>query len=129
MRQLAGFLLVALFVSVLLAVFPVHARDIGAGPIWNNSDAQNKCPSVCAGASGTWNGNWRTVVPGRKSVCDCDFTQHRRGKEDFNAGPIWNDQHAAAVCPAVCVSHDRAWKGEWHTTVQGRMSACTCQRG
>ncbi len=47
MRQLAGFLLVALFVSALLAVFPVHAEEIGAGPIWNNSDAPNKWPSVC----------------------------------------------------------------------------------
>jgi len=128
MRKLAGLLLVAVFVSVLLSVFPVRAKDISAGPIWNNMDAQNKCPSVCARERGTWNGNWHTVVPGRNSVCSCDFNQRHRGKEDFNAGPIWSNQQAQTVCPAVCTSHDRLWKGEWRTTVQGQMSVCTCHR-
>ncbi|WP_210330696.1 mannan-binding lectin [Aliikangiella sp. G2MR2-5] len=48
--------------------------DVQAGPIMSNSDAQTKCPSTCKNASsalGKWNGQWRTTVPGRMSVCGC----------------------------------------------------------
>jgi hypothetical protein len=52
------------------------AYDIEAGPIWNNADAQGKCPATCSnfGAGWKWNGNWVTTVPGKMSVCGCDFT-------------------------------------------------------
>jgi len=43
--------------------------EMPAGPIWDNADAQRKCPNVC-GAKG-WNGAWRTTVPGTESVCTC----------------------------------------------------------
>jgi hypothetical protein len=43
---LFGFLFaLGMFGSVAAA-----GRDVGAGPIWNNLDAQKKCPAVCAGA-------------------------------------------------------------------------------
>lgn len=45
--------------------------DVKAGPIWNNGDAQMKCPSVCQKAGGKWNGQWNTTVPGKMSVCGC----------------------------------------------------------
>lgn len=45
--------------------------DIPAGPIWNNDDAKEKCPIVCAAAGGEWNGQWTTVVQGEMSVCGC----------------------------------------------------------
>ncbi len=45
--------------------------DVNAGPIWNNADAQGKCPTVCTNAAGTWNGQWTTTVPGSQSVCGC----------------------------------------------------------
>ncbi len=45
--------------------------DIPAGPIWSNSDATRKCPTVCAKFGG-WNKNWVTTVPGRQSVCGCN---------------------------------------------------------
>lgn len=47
----------------------VQAREVDAGPIWDNNDAARKCPRVC-GAQG-WDGNWRTTVPGSMSVCSC----------------------------------------------------------
>ncbi len=47
--------------------------DVLAGPIWNNDDAQVKCPVVCASYGGTWNGQWNTVVEGKMSVCGCVF--------------------------------------------------------
>lgn len=51
------------------------AWDVKAGPIWNNTDAQTRCPTVCTNASGgTWNGNWTTTIPGKMSVCNCNYT-------------------------------------------------------
>lgn len=50
-----------------------YTMDVLAGPIWNNDDAQTKCPIVCASYGGTWNGQWTTVVPGKMSVCGCTF--------------------------------------------------------
>lgn len=44
--------------------------DVEAGPIWNNSDAQTKCPATCA-SKGGWNGQWTTTIPGEMSVCGC----------------------------------------------------------
>lgn len=51
---------------------PAAVRDVEAGPIWNNDDAARKCPGLCAPPS-RWNGQWRTTVPGRMSVCACAF--------------------------------------------------------
>lgn len=56
--------------------FPLPAvaktsTDVNAGPIWSNTDAQEKCPTVCTQAAGTWNGQWKTTVPGQMSVCGC----------------------------------------------------------
>lgn len=48
--------------------------DVPAGPIYDNDDAQVKCPIVCASAGGTWNGHWTTVVEGEMSVCGCTLT-------------------------------------------------------
>ncbi len=43
-----------------------------AGPLFNQFDAQNKCPGVCQQAGGgAWDGNWKTTQPGRMSVCSC----------------------------------------------------------
>lgn len=47
--------------------------DVPAGPIWNNDDAKEKCPIVCASYGGEWNGQWKTVVPSKMSVCGCTF--------------------------------------------------------
>ncbi len=49
--------------------------DVSAGPLYNNADAQAKCPGVCKAASGgTWSGQWATTVPGVNSVCGCKYT-------------------------------------------------------
>ncbi|MFT3987276.1 mannan-binding protein [Aestuariivirga sp.] len=48
--------------------------------------------------------------------------------KDFNAGPIWNNADANSKCPQVCARNNRVWNGNWHTTVQGSMSVCTCKK-
>lgn len=47
-----------------------NPTDVDAGPIWNNKDAENKCPEVCENKGG-WNGQWTTTEPGTESVCGC----------------------------------------------------------
>jgi|GEM_PF-2265375 len=47
------------------------------------------------------------------------------GPQNVEAGPLWNDQHAAERCPQVCASLG-GWTGEWWTTVRGEMSVCQC---
>mgnify|MGYP000956818632 CR=1 FL=1 len=48
---------------------PGGVRQVDAGPIFSNISAQDICPRVCGGRE-NWDGNWRTVAPGR-STCDC----------------------------------------------------------
>ena len=44
--------------------------QLSPGPIWNNNDAQGKCPNLCASNDLVWTGDWRTVGF-NKSTCDC----------------------------------------------------------
>lgn len=46
-------------------------HDVNAGPIWDNADAQTKCPTVCSKDGSIWNGQWKTTIPGQMSVCGC----------------------------------------------------------
>jgi len=47
-----------------------HVRSVQVGPIWNQMDAERKCPQAARGAGGTWDGQWRTTRPGQMSECD-----------------------------------------------------------
>ena len=48
-------------------------QDIEAGPIWNNADANGKCPNVCNSHHSHWNGQWNTTAMGQQSVCQCEI--------------------------------------------------------
>ena len=113
---------IILIISLFLANF-ANAKDVEAGPIWNNDHAGEVCPNVCRDNYLIWNGNWVTTVPGRMSVCGCDESR------DYEAGPIWNNDHAGEVCPNVCRDNYLIWNGNWVTTIPGRMSVCGCKVG
>ncbi len=51
--------------------------NIDAGPIWNQADADQKCPALAYRAGGSWSGHWSTVVPGRMSVCQIRLRRER----------------------------------------------------
>ncbi len=107
-----------------------QARE--AGPIWNNGDANGKCPAVCAPPA-SWSGGWWTTVPNRMSVCECLVPVAYQPPPPppppqiitKEAGPIWNNGDANGKCPAVCAPNMR-WTGQWRTTVPNRMSVCEC---
>jgi FtsP/CotA-like multicopper oxidase with cupredoxin domain len=46
-------------------------RDVDAGPIYSNQEAQTTCPTVCENDKAAWNGQWTTTEPGVMSVCGC----------------------------------------------------------
>jgi len=46
-------------------------RSLEAGPIWNTRDAQTKCAALCKPPS-RWTGGWRTTIPNKMSICECE---------------------------------------------------------
>jgi hypothetical protein len=98
-----------------VGVNSASALDVNAGPILSNEQAKSKCPVAAAAVGGTWNGQWRTIVPGKMSVCGVDWV---------NAGPIWSNNDAKSKCPVAATAAGGTWNGQWKTTVPGSMSVC-----
>lgn len=119
--------LVGLMMALMLVAFAqagmAQAKScvVEAGPIWNQQDANTKCPATCGNGWGAWDGQWWTTVWGKMSVCECLAPAF-----DINAGPLWNQQDAEAKCPGVCTAQNGTWNGQWNTTVPGQMSVCGC---
>ena len=114
-----SFMKKALFFAGAIVLFTSNnalAVDIKAGPIWNNNDAQQKCPSVCS--SLRWNGQWTTTQQGVTSVCSTT------AGVEIPIGPISNNDDAHVKCPAQLSK--TTWGGRWGTTQPGVMSVCSC---
>ncbi|MEZ4606768.1 MAG: mannan-binding lectin [Deinococcales bacterium] len=90
-----------------------------AGPIWDQADADNKCPGLATETGGQWTGQWWTTVEGAMSVCQISYQQ-----AVIEAGPIWSNDDAQSKCPAVASDNSGSWNGQWWTTVEGQMSVC-----
>lgn len=102
---------------------PPASRDIPAGPIWNQTDAETKCPRIATEVGGQWTGHWKTTVLGEMSVCNITDKPSARVR-NVDAGPIWNQADAEQKCPVVAYAVHGRWTGQWVTTEQGRMSVC-----
>lgn len=104
--------------------------DVPAGPLFNQEDAEAKCPQACAAHLGEWNGQWTTVVEGEMSVCGCVVAVDGGGNAEFTidipAGPLWNQADAEQKAPIACASYGGTWNGQWRTVVEGRMSVAGC---
>ena len=107
--------------AILGAATQAFARDVKAGPIWNNEDAKAKCPVAAAAVGQAWNGQWTTTIQGKESVCGLSA---QKNSGDVKAGPIWNNEDAKAKCPVAAAAVGRAWNGQWTTTIQGKESVC-----
>ena len=130
---------IATAAAALLASAPAAARHgdrwVDAGPIWNQFDADRKCPNVARDVGGKWTGEWKTTQPGRASVCEIAGGRGGSGgggggvKDRWaEAGPIWNDFDANRKCPDVARKAGGKWTGQWKTTQPGRMSVCEVKR-
>jgi hypothetical protein len=116
--------------AALLNAAPAAAkvRSIEVGPIWNQMDADQKCPKAARKAGGTWTGQWRTTRPGQMSECDVRISSsgwHGGGKiRSVEVGPIWNQMDADKKCPKAAHREGGTWTGQWRTTRPGVMSEC-----
>lgn len=43
--------------------------SVEAGPIWNQADAERKCPPLARRNGANWTGHWWTTIPNEMSVC------------------------------------------------------------
>jgi hypothetical protein len=111
--------------------------EIEAGPLWNNMDAQNKCPNVCSqrGAE-KWTGEWRTTQMGRMSVCSCDFRgPGPQGGSRPGAVAVQNacSVGGTAKCPGCSVSCEPGRAPVCSPPVEGfnvscmRDASCRCE--
>lgn len=131
---------VAMFAASTAAA--ARERSVEVGPIWNQMDAQRKCPEAARRVGGTWTGEWRTIRPGQMSECDIRMDRHegmrrieigpvrieqgrsRRGVRSVEVGPIWNQMDAERKCSEAARRAGGTWNGQWRTTRPGRMSEC-----
>ncbi len=106
-----------------MATFKVN---IPAGPIWNQEDAQEKAPKVAAAHQGKWTGQWNTVVPSEMSVIEVELNVTNTGSNEYKtnvlAGPLWSNDEAQKVGPAIAASYGAEFTGQWNTIVEGVMS-------
>ncbi len=117
-RRIAMMLMVLLALGVSAGLAASLHCDVGAGPIFNQQEADAKCPKTCASFGG-WNNQWKTVIQNQLSVCGC-----KGNAVDIEAGPIFNQGQAEKICPTVAKGVNGAWNGQWKTTVEGKMSVC-----
>lgn len=116
--------------ALLVSAVPADAKRSGGGkwtvkvgPIWNQADAERKCPKAARSEGARWTGQWWTTRPGKMSVCQMTSKRSTRGWM-VEAGPIWNQADAETKCPRAARKVDARWTGEWKTTIPGVMSVC-----
>jgi hypothetical protein len=112
---------VAAAIASFALVGTAVAFDMEAGPIFNQGEAGAKCAAAC---KLTWNGQWRTTVPSRMSVCGGTNAAPPKQTTDVPVGPIFSQNEAKAKCDDGLAKI--RWNGQWTTTVPGTMSVCGC---
>ncbi len=100
--------------------------NVPAGPLWNDEDAKAKAPKIAAAHQGKWTGQWNTVVPSQMSVIEVELHVAVEGKNEYKtnvlAGPIWSNDEAQEIGPAIAASYGAEFTGQWKTIVEGEMS-------
>lgn len=106
-----------------MSTFKVH---IPAGPLWSNDQAQLIGPLIAAAHQGRFTGQWTTVVPNEMSVVEVELPTAFIGAHTYKtmvlAGPLWSNDEAQKVGPAIAASYGATFTGQWTTIVEGVMS-------
>ena len=116
-------------VMMFVSVGAAHAADAPScdaktSAIANQQDADKRCPSVCKGANGLWNGQWTNTPPsGAGTVCGC----YQMKAADVKTNALANQQDADKRCPGVCTNAKATWNGQWtNTPPAGGGTVCGC---
>lgn len=100
------------------------------------TEAETKCPIVCAAHLGTWTGIWSNVgavEDEQMGVCNCECDTEHTGSNQLIinvlAGAVMSQEEATVKCPIVCASYGGEWTGKWTTPQKtwGKMSTCECK--
>jgi hypothetical protein len=111
------------------------SSEIPAGPIWNDADANGKCPNVCGQHNLTWTGDWRTVQEGSQSVCSCAAGAYGPSAGgtggSCSAPPNFQCRGCSVSCPsgkaAHCTQGDRGIFTEPQSAICQTEAKCECQ--
>ncbi|MEZ4707269.1 MAG: mannan-binding lectin [Caldilineaceae bacterium] len=100
--------------------------NIPAGPLWSNDEAQKVGPRIAAAHQGQFTGQWVTVVESQMSVIEVELQVKNAGTHEFTtnvlAGPLWSNDEAQKLGPAIAASYGAEFTGQWRTIVEGVMS-------
>lgn len=100
--------------------------NIPAGPLWSNDEAQAIGPKIAAAHQGEFTGQWSTVVESEMSVVEVELNTKNTGDNKYKtnvlAGPLWSNDEAQKLGPAIAASYGAAFTGQWRTIVEGVMS-------
>ncbi|WP_405293256.1 mannan-binding lectin [Algibacter sp. Ld11] len=100
--------------------------NIPAGPLFSNEEAQAIGPKIAAAHGGKFTGSWNTVVEGKMSVVEVELNTDHTGSNEFKvdvlAGPLWNNDEAQKLGPAIAASYGAEFTGHWKTIIEGKMS-------
>ena len=100
--------------------------NIPAGPLWSDQDAKDKAPRIAAAHQGKWTGQWNTVVNSEMSVIEVELNVKNSGSNEFKtlvlAGPLWSNEEAQELGPAIAASYGAEFTGQWNTITEGVMS-------
>jgi hypothetical protein len=130
--------------SPLLSFFPSlgkhhsHAApssDIPAGPVWNDGDANQKCPTVCRQHNLNWTGDWRTIEANVQSTCTCTPGGYgpaaNGGGSSCSAAPNYQCKGCSVSCPAGqaahCTQGDRGIFTEPQSAICQTDAKCECK--
>ena len=106
-----------------MATFKVN---IPAGPLWSNDEAQQVGPRIAAAHLGKFTGQWKTVVQSQMSVVEVELPVEYTGSNTYKtnvlAGPLWSNDEAQKLGPAIAASYGAKFTGQWKTIVEGVMS-------
>ena len=100
--------------------------NIPAGPLWSNDEAQKIGPKIAAAHQGKFTGQWNTVVNSQMSVVEVELQVKNTGNNEYKtnvlAGPLWSNDEAQKLGPAIAASYGAEFTGQWTTIVPGVMS-------
>ena len=117
---------------------PRNVREVSAGRIWDQAQANRKCPLIATQTNGEWTSKWRKTGSNNEAVCEIRFEPLEHGKQppavmnpiapaptrpvapppssntrEVPAGPIWDQAQASKKCPLIAAQSGDRWSGKW----------------
>lgn len=110
-------------------------REVSAGGIWDQAQANRKCPLIATQTNGTWTNKWRKTGPNNEAVCEIRYQPISQVKNppvtqnpvpppspvaapgnntrEVPAGPIWDQVQASKKCPLIAAQNNARWTNKW----------------